>query len=85
MIDNASVQESRYAALYALKPYSRLFRDKWSILERGWYIPEGRIFPMGDNRDDSRDARFFGPVRLEKVLGRALFKYWPLSRLGIIR
>lgn len=85
LIDNASVQESRYAALYALKPYSRLFREQWSILERGWYIPEGRIFPMGDNRDDSRDARFFGPVRLEKVLGRALFKYWPLSRLGIIR
>ncbi|MCX7950238.1 MAG: signal peptidase I, partial [Treponemataceae bacterium] len=51
----------------------------------GWYVPEGRIFPMGDNRDNSRDARYFGPVRLQKVLGKGAFKYWPLSRIGIIR
>jgi signal peptidase I len=40
---------------------------------------------MGDNRDDSRDARYFGPVRMEKVLGRALFRYWPITRLGGFR
>ncbi len=53
--------------------------------EMGWYIPEGRIFPMGDNRDNSRDARYFGPVNLNRVLGRALFIYWPLGRAGRIR
>ncbi len=51
----------------------------------GWYIPEGRIFPMGDNRDNSRDARYFGPVSQNRVLGRALFIYWPLGRAGRIR
>ncbi|HWR11606.1 MAG TPA: signal peptidase I [Rectinemataceae bacterium] len=51
----------------------------------GWYIPEGRIFPMGDNRDNSRDARYFGPVSVNRVLGRALFIYWPFSRAGRIR
>ncbi len=51
----------------------------------GWYIPEGRIFPMGDNRDNSRDARYFGPVNVNRVLGRALFIYWPLGRAGRIR
>lgn len=51
----------------------------------GWYIPEGRIFPMGDNRDNSRDARYFGPVNQNRVLGRALFIYWPLGRAGRIR
>jgi len=40
---------------------------------------------MGDNRDDSRDARDFGPVRIQKVLGRALFHYWPPRRWGGIR
>jgi signal peptidase I len=40
---------------------------------------------MGDNRDNSHDARYFGPVRLEKVLGKALFRYWPLYRLGGVR
>lgn len=52
---------------------------------RGWYIPEGRIFPMGDNRDNSRDARYFGPVDENRVLGRALYIYWPLGRAGRIR
>ena len=52
------------------------------VLENGWYIPSDRLFPMGDNRDDSRDARYFGAVRMQKVLGRALFRYWPLTRLG---
>lgn len=51
----------------------------------GWHIPEGRIFPMGDNRDNSRDARYFGPVNVNRVLGRALFIYWPLGRAGRIR
>ena len=85
LIDNVAVEKWRYKTLYALKPYSHLFHSQWRLLERGWYVPEDRIFPMGDNRDDSRDARYFGPVRMEKVLGRALFRYWPLNRLGGIR
>jgi signal peptidase I len=51
----------------------------------GWYIAKGRIFPMGDNRDNSRDARYFGPVSVNRVLGRALFIYWPFKRAGRIR
>jgi len=51
----------------------------------GWHIPKGRIFPMGDNRDNSRDARYFGPVNVNRVLGRALFIYWPFGRAGRIR
>jgi signal peptidase I len=85
LIDNVAVEKWRYKTLYALKPYSHLFHSQWRMLERGWYVPEDRIFPMGDNRDDSRDARYFGSVRMEKVLGRALFRYWPLTRLGAIR
>ncbi len=51
----------------------------------GWYVAPGRIFPMGDNRDNSRDARYFGPVSVKRVLGRALLIYWPLPRAGAIR
>ena len=53
--------------------------------ELGWYVPVGRILPLGDNRDNSRDGRYFGPVSTGDVLGRAMFKYWPISRIGPIR
>lgn len=82
LVDNAYLEQWRFRTLYALRPYSSLFLGQWQQLERGWYIAADRIFPMGDNRDDSRDARYFGPVRRQKVLGRALFRYWPLVRLG---
>ncbi|MDR3020115.1 MAG: signal peptidase I [Treponema sp.] len=51
----------------------------------GWYVPEGRIFPLGDSRDNSRDGRFFGPVRLSRVLGNGLFIYLPIWRIGLMK
>jgi signal peptidase I len=53
--------------------------------ENGWYIADSRVFPMGDNRDNSRDARYFGPVAEKKVLGHALFIYFPFGRMRSIR
>jgi len=85
LVDSVSLEKARYRAAYELEPYRLIAQTSWRLLENGWYIPRERVFPMGDNRDNSRDARYFGPVRLEKVLGRALFKYWPLGRLGGIR
>lgn len=45
-------------------------------------IPEGTIWVMGDNRNNSFDSRRFGPVSLEDVVGRAFLRLWPLSRLS---
>jgi signal peptidase I len=56
-----------------------------AFFDVGWYVPEDRILPLGDNRDNSRDGRYFGPVSNENVLGRAMFKYWPITRFGVIR
>ena len=39
-------------------------------------VPDDHIYIMGDHRDRSNDSRFFGPVPISRVKGRALFIYW---------
>ena len=45
-------------------------------------VPEGKILVLGDNRPDSRDGRYFGPIDVDTVVGRAFFKLWPPNDLG---
>jgi signal peptidase I len=66
-------------------PQDSRYRTSLARQSLGWYVPEGYILPLGDNRDNSRDGRFFGPVKQSKVLGKALIIYWPLGRIGPIR
>ncbi len=72
-------------ARYELDPHNQALARDWSRFEHGWLVPAGTVMPMGDNRDDSRDGRDFGPVSLDQVLGRGLFHYWPPSRWGSVR
>jgi signal peptidase I len=51
---------------------------------RTWVVPEDSVFVMGDNRRASRDSRSFGPVSQEEIIGRAVFRYWPLNDLGVL-
>jgi signal peptidase I len=72
----ANPQDSRYRTLLARRH------------TQGWYVSETRILPLGDNRDNSRDGRYFGPVKTAKILGKGAFIYfsWPtLGRIGLIR
>ena len=45
-------------------------------------VPEGCIYVLGDNRDESMDSRTFGCIPLEKVEGKVSLRYWPLSEFG---
>jgi signal peptidase I len=44
-------------------------------------IPEGEYYVMGDNRTDSEDSRFFGPIPKSLIVGRAVAVVWPVSHI----
>jgi signal peptidase I len=47
-------------------------------------VPKGYYYMMGDNRPDSEDSRFWGPVPRAWIIGKAFFTYWPPDRIGFL-
>lgn len=88
-VERVSYQEEEDLALYQqlweehqLDQYLGIYlRDSLGPVK----VPEGHYFAMGDNRDNSCDSRFWGPVPRENIKGKAWFIHWPLNRIRMIK
>jgi signal peptidase I len=72
-----------------VEPYileAPLYREPdWAAIGLpGGVIPPGKVFLMGDNRNNSRDSHMLGAMPVADIIGHTVFRFWPLSRLGAV-
>jgi len=64
-------------------------KEEWTV-GNGPYtfeVPEGSYLVLGDNRNNSKDARYWENTYVEedKILGEAVFRYWPFDSIGVLK
>jgi signal peptidase I len=83
--DYISYEAAWLSELNAALPFDKRYSSRLARHEMGYYVAPGRTMPLGDNRDNSRDGRYFGPVKNTRILGKGALKYWPPGRVGAIK
>lgn len=68
------------------EPY---LKEEWLVGNDSYAfeIPEGSYLVLGDNRNNSKDARYWDNTYVEedKILGEAVFRYWPFDSIGTLK
>lgn len=71
----------------ALEEY--YLKEEWTVANGPYTfeVPEGSYLVLGDNRNNSKDARYWENtyVEADKILGEAVFRYWPFDSIGMLK
>lgn len=82
--DMYEFMKTKYTTEYKIDPSDFTARSNANSYSNGISVPENYILPLGDNRDNSHDGRYFGPVSQDTVIGRVFFRFWPISRISYL-
>jgi signal peptidase I len=70
------------------EPYVNEIADTCTLMDppvcKPITVPQGKYYMMGDNRNLSLDSRYWGFENQERVIGRAVFRLWPVDRVGLL-
>ncbi|MDO8265545.1 MAG: signal peptidase I [Candidatus Saccharibacteria bacterium] len=47
-------------------------------------LGDNEYFALGDNRGNSADSRYFGPINSDRILGKAILRFWPPNKIGFL-
>ncbi len=82
VFDRYEYEAARTEALSKFDPSDMTLRSDAAHYSNGIYVPEDYVLPLGDNRDNSRDGRYFGPVMESRVNGRVIGRFWPINAIS---
>lgn len=79
-INGKQINETEY-----LDPSVAISAGSFTVEGQEVVVPEDQYVVMGDNRPNSFDSRYFGPISKDKITGKAWISYWPPKRAGTIK
>ncbi|MDF2593766.1 MAG: signal peptidase [Clostridia bacterium] len=79
-VNNQKLDEGAY-----LKTLDSTYEFSGSTIDFPYKVPEGYYFMMGDNRKNSKDSRYFGPIPRETIFAKGGFRIYPFSRIGSVK
>lgn len=82
-LDNYTYFQNIIKRELANNPSDTNVLSDYNMCQNGIYVKERHILPLGDNRDNSHDGRYFGPVDMSSVIGRGVFRFWPISEFRV--
>lgn len=88
--DTVTIEDGEIYINGSATPYQESYLKEAWIIATGPYefeVPEDSYLVLGDNRNDSKDARYWSNsyVSKDEIIGKAEFVYFPFSRLGVLK